>query len=247
MTRPEINVTGIGSATRRAERGTLVLQVQSRTFPTTEEASAALTLFTNKLTETIGPYCPDDASIGRNKGDAAISHYYIDVRDTSNHRERQSEPSSFMISKASTYATSYSARADLYIDFADFNLLYTLATQFSTAENVRIQHVTWHLTEATLASVERNARKEAAKNALQRARDYAEVFADLSTEGAAQKVKAVNVTEVSKYEQTTRPQKHYGRKQSVKTKFVKEMVELTFEPVDVVVEVKVQGKFVVEA
>ncbi|KAF2825400.1 hypothetical protein CC86DRAFT_42922 [Ophiobolus disseminans] len=245
MTHPEINVTGTGSATRRAERATLVLQVHSRTCPTSDDASAALTTFINKLTESIGPYCPDDAGTGRIKGDAAISHYSIDIRDTNNHRERQSEPSSFMISKASTYATSYSGRADLDIDFADFKLLNTLATQFSTTENVSIQRVIWHLTEATLASVESLARKEAAKNALQRARDYAEVFADISAEEAVHKVKVVVVTEGSKYEQRTRPQMHYGRKQSVKTKFLKEKAELTFEPVDIVVEVKVQGKFVV--
>lgn len=203
--------------------------------------------FINKLVDTIAPYLPRNDASSPNTENAAISHYFMDIRDSTNHHEKQSgSGSSFMVSKASTYISTYSGRADLYIDFSDFNVLNTLATQFSVMDNVSIQRITWHLTEATLASVEEIARKGAAKNALQRARDYAEVFADVSAEDAVRKVKAENVTEVSKYEQSTKPQKYYSRKQSVKTKFIKEKAELHYEPEDVVVEVKVHGKFVVD-
>lgn len=248
MARLEINVTGTGSATRLAERGTLVLQLQSRSLPTKEEAAAALTTYTNKLIDTIAPYCSHDEATGRTKNDAAISHYFVDVRDTTNQREKQSDSgSSFIMSSTkATYITAHSARADMYIDFADFNALNSLVTQFSAMENVKIQRVTWHLTEATLTAMESSARKAAAKDSLQRARDYAEVFANLEADDAVRKVKAQDIREASKYERSVRPQKHYGRKQSVKTTFKKEKAEMQFELMDIVIEVKVNGKFVVE-
>jgi uncharacterized protein YggE len=112
-------------------------------------------------------------------------------------------------------------------------------------ENVRIERITWKLTDVTLESIEGGARKRAAQNALQRARDYAEVFADLSTEEAVRKVKAVDVKENQYYQQSTRPQLHYGKAQRA-LEMVMDKAELQFEPEDVRLEVKVDGTFVVE-
>ncbi|KAH7381222.1 hypothetical protein DE146DRAFT_681775 [Phaeosphaeria sp. MPI-PUGE-AT-0046c] len=243
MARIEINVTGTGSAIRRAERGILVLQAQSQYLPTAEEASASVVSTANALREAIAPYCPQDELTGSIQENAAISHYSMSTLDTSNHRERRPDPGDKY--EKAIYDTLYNARADFNIKFSDFSALDKLATQFSAMPNVRIQGIQWKLTDATLASIEGGARKKAAQNALQRARDYAEVFADLSTEEAARKVRAVDVRESSHYQQSTRPQLHYGKTRRGHGEVVGRE-ELRFEPEDVSLEVKVEGKFVVE-
>jgi hypothetical protein len=240
MVHLEINVTGTGTAIRRAERGVLVLQAQSQQLQTAEEASAVVTVTAIMLRDAIAPYCPQDEETGRTKKDAAISHYSMSTLDTNSHRERRSN-SKADDDNAPKYDTTYFARAEFNIKFIDFSVLDKLATQFSAMENVRIQRISWKLTDATLASIEGGARKDAAQNALQRARDYAEVFANLSAEEAVVKVKAVDVKENSYYQQSTKPQLHYGKGQRLYDKTVDNT-----EPEDVRLEVKVDGKFVVD-
>ncbi|KAH7069815.1 hypothetical protein BKA63DRAFT_519619 [Paraphoma chrysanthemicola] len=244
MARLDIHVTGTGTAIRRAERGILVLQAHSQQLATAEEASATVTATAHELRNIIAPYCPQDEETGRTKENAPIAHYSMSTLDTSSHRERRStgEP---RLAEPAKYDTTYSARVELNIKFSDFNLLDTLATQFSAMQNVRIQMINWKLTDATLASIEGGARKEAAQNALQRARDYAEVFANLTPEEAVMKVKAINVTESQYYQQSTRPRLHYGKGQRMEV-ISRDDVALTFEPEDVSFEVKVDGKFIVE-
>jgi uncharacterized protein YggE len=240
----EIHVTGTGTAIRRAERGILVLQAQSQQLPTAEEASAIVTSTANKIRDAIAPFCPQDEETGRTKADAAIAHYSMSTLDTSSSRERR-HTSNKDSDEPTKYDITYTARAEFNIKFSDFAALDKLATQFSTMETIQIKRITWKLTDATLASIEGGARKRAAQNALQRARDYAEVFADLSTEDAARRVKAVDVKENDYYQQSTKPQLHYGKMQRSNGKLV-DKEELQFEPEDVRLEVKVTGKFVVE-
>lgn len=246
MARLEINVTGTGTAIRRAERGILILQAQSQQLSTAEEASALVTATANTLRDAIAPYCPQDEETGRTKEDAAISHYSMSTLDTTSHRERRpnSNPTK---DETPRYDTTYSARAEFNIKFSDFDALDKLATQFSAMQHVQIKRIDWRLTDATLTSIEGSARKGAAKNALQRARDYAEVFADISAKEAVSRVKAVDVKESSYYQQSTRPQLHLGKAQRINGVSEVHKAELKFEPEDVRLEVKVDGKFVVEA
>jgi predicted secreted protein len=245
MARLEINVTGTGTAIRRAERGILILQAQSQHLSTAEEASAVVTSTANTLRDAIAPYCPQDEETGRTKQDAAIAHYSMSTLDTSSHYEKRPD-SSAKKDEEVKYDTTYSARAEFNIKFSDFAALDKLATQFSAMQYVQIKCISWKLTDATLSSIEGSARKGAARNALQRARDYAEVFADLSAEEAVSKVKALHVTESSYYQQSTRPQLHVGKAQRFNGERLVDKAELRFEPEDVRLEVKVDGKFVVE-
>ncbi|EAT80121.1 hypothetical protein HBH56_094680 [Parastagonospora nodorum] len=245
MTQLEINVTGTGTAIRRAERGILVLQAQSQQLPSPEEASAVVTVTANILRDAIAPFCPQDEETGRTKEDAAISHYSMSTLDTSSQRERR-PASEIRTDEAPKYDTTYYARAEFNIKFSDFNALDKLATQFSAMENVSIKSIGWKLTDATLASIEGGARKRAAQNALQRARDYAEVFADLSAEEAVTMVKAIHINEDSYYQQSTKPQLHYGKRQRIHGRVV-DRGELQFEPEDVRLDIKVNGKFMVES
>jgi hypothetical protein len=244
MAQLEIHVTGTGTATRRAERGILVLEAQSQQLPTAEEASVVVTSTVNKIREAIAPFCPQDDKTRGTKADAAIAHYSMSTLDTSSNRERRPSQNK-NIDEAPKYDVTYSARAEFNIKFSNFAVLDKLATQFAAMDTVHIKHINWRLTNATLVSIEGGARKDAAQNALQRARNYAEVFADISEEDAARRVKAVDVKEDQYYQQSTKPQLHYGKKQRTYGTVV-DKTELQFEPEDVRLDVKVTGKFIVE-
>lgn len=239
MSKLEIHVTGTGHVIHRAERGILVLQAQSQQVDTPEEASAIVTATASQLRDAILPYCPQDAATGRTKDDAAIAHYTMTTLDTNSlhHPPR-------VDGKDEWYYTC-SARAEFHIKFADLDVLDKLATQFSAMANVRIQRITWHLTDTTLDSIKGNARKKAAQDALQRARDYAEVFGGFTAEEAVSKVKAVEVKEGGRYQESTRPQLHSGKMQRARA-IREEKEELKFESEDVRLQVEVSAKFVVE-
>jgi hypothetical protein len=240
----EIHVTGTGTAIRRAERGILVLQAQSQHVASAEEASAIVTMTANKICDAIMPYCPHDEDTHRTKADAAIAHYSMSTLNTnSKHEQRYNANKN---NDSPKYDITYSARVDFHIKFSDFTALDTLATQFSAMETVHIIRIDWKLTDATLASIEGGARKRAAQNALQRARDYAEVFANLSAEDAVRRVKAVDVKEDQYYQQGTKPQLHYGKRHNMTSGALIDKAEMQFKPEDVKLEVKVSGMFVVE-
>jgi uncharacterized protein YggE len=241
----EIKVTGSASAHQPAERATLILHLNTGNHPTSEDALTALTSTINNLVVKFSPYC----SSSNEPENIGIPSYSLYSLDTSNYRDRQSEgtSSSFLTSKASsTYHIKYAASIDLHVDFADFNILNTFVPQFTAMEMVSIRRVDWHLTETTLEELKGTARKRAAQNALQRARDYAEVFAGLGAEDAVGRVRAKEIKEEGKYEERTRTRVHVGKKMGGGMKFIQKNVELTYEPRDVVVNVDVEGKFVVE-
>ncbi|KAH7397456.1 hypothetical protein BKA66DRAFT_454387 [Pyrenochaeta sp. MPI-SDFR-AT-0127] len=239
MSKLEIHVTGTGHVIHRAERGILVLQAQTQQVNTAEEASEIVTATANELRAAISPHCPQDEATGRTKDDAAISHYTMTTLDTSNHHNTR------RVDGKDEWYYTYSARAEFHVKFADFNVLDELATQFSAMANVRIQRITWHLTDTTLDSIKGDARKKAAQDALQRARDYAEVFGGFTAQEAVSKVKAVEVREGNRYQEGTRPQLHSGKMQRPQESRRKKE-ELRFESEDVRLQVEVSGKFVVE-
>lgn len=243
MPRLDIAVTGNGFTTLPAEHATLTLQLQSRPCPTAEEAPTALEHFITQLSETLALYCPKGEKSGQN---AAIVHYSIATRDVTCHHERNPESSGFMSGSKVSVTRSWIAKADMHVVFADFSALHSLATQLHAMDNVRVYGVQWGLSDASLAVSRASSRKAAARDALQRARDYAEAVADLSPEEAAQRVKAINVKDMRKYDVDTKPKLWYGRKTSVISAGTKGKTEMHYEPVDVVVGVKVEARFVVE-
>jgi predicted secreted protein len=145
------------------------------------------------------------------------------------------------------YDKYYSARAEFHVKFADFDVLNTLATRFSAMTDVKIQRIEWKLTDATLASIQGATRKRAAEDAIQKARDYAEAFANVQEADFPKKVRAFEVREdgYDSYRQSTRPQLHYGKGQRLSRRDL-ESEELQFQPEDVRLEVKVHTKFSVD-
>lgn len=244
MTKLEINVQGSGSAIRRAERALLVLEATSGQRNTQEEASRLVTLTANKIRDTITPHCPQDEETGQTKENSPIAHFSMTSLETSSYRERIN--TNDKDAKEATYHTTYTGRASFTIKFADFSVLDELATLFSAMDNVRIERIKWALTDATTNSIKGGARKQAAEDAIQRARDYAEVFAGVDAGTAAKKVKAVKINEGHHYSQSTRPKLHYGKAQRMYGHVVEKSDLLRFEPEDVSLEVSIDGKFEIE-
>lgn len=241
----QINVTGTGNTLRPAERAILTLQVSSPDLYTAAEASAVVTLTASMIREAITPHCPQDKATGQTATGAAIVHYSMSTLDT-NRRTRPRNGAKDANEKEK-YEMVYTANVQFNIKFAKFDVLGALATDFSAMENVKIQKIEWHLTDATLTSINGEARKRAAADAIQRAYDYAEVFAGVKKQDLKARVKAVSVKEDSYYSRDTRPQLHIGKRQMY-VEGVREYgkEELQFQPEDVRLSVKVDGTFVVE-
>ncbi|KAH8895804.1 hypothetical protein GQ53DRAFT_838734 [Thozetella sp. PMI_491] len=235
----EIKLTGTGVSIRPAERAILNLKAESLQTSTPVEASEQVTTVANLIREIISPYCPQEDVAGAPKTDAGISHYSMTTLETSCHYH-QARTDQGVTTEAST---TYSARAEFNIKFSSFAVLNQLATRFSAMENISIKRLSWHLTNDTADSLKSGTRKKAALDAIQRARDYAEVFCNLTAEEAVARVKPISLTEHANYSHSTRPQLHYGKKERAAKVDEK---ELQFEPEDVSVEVRVDARFHVE-
>ena len=236
----QIVVIGSGSTLRSAERAILVLQASSKEVSSPSEASAIVTLTANTIREAIIPHCTQNDATGQKQPDAAIAHYSMSTLDT-NSRSRLKDKSK------EKYEVVYSASALFNIKFADFRVLNTLATEFSAMNNIKIQKIDWHLTDDTLASIQGEARKRAANDAIARAHDYAEVFAGVNPEELRKRVKTISVKENNYYQQSTRPQLHRGKRQIAEGLMLAGKEELQFQPEDVRLSVSVEGTFVVES
>jgi uncharacterized protein YggE len=244
-TEMDICVTGAGTNYHPAERSILTLHAQTKSFPTAQEADSNVASILNSLCDAIAPYCPYDNTIGSTNNDAAISHYSLKTFETSQGRDRVQDSSyntTLSFSKGHTYKHNFSASAELSIEFRDFALLTRLATQIGSMENIKIQSLQWTLTPSTQATVEAQARKDASRQAIRKARDYAEVFGRLSEEKAVSKVRAVSVKEIVQYKTFTKAKVHLGKAKSGQM----QKSEWDYEPLNVGVEVKVDGRFAVD-
>ncbi|KAJ4348635.1 uncharacterized protein N0V89_010013 [Didymosphaeria variabile] len=211
-------------------------------FPYPQEADSNVASILNSLCDAIAPYCPYETSTDSANNNAAISHYSIKTLETSQGRDRAQDYGTMSFSSKASYKITFTAFADLSIEFRDFALLARLATQIGSMENVKIKSLEWILTPSTRATVEAQARKEAARHAIRKARDYAEVFGGLSEEEAASKVRAVLVKEAVPYKTVTKSKVHIGK---AKSEWMQKS-EWDYEPLDVGIEVKVDGRFAVD-
>jgi uncharacterized protein YggE len=232
----EITLNGTGTVMHTAERAILSLQAHSEHVSNPSEATQAVTVTANALRDILILHCPQDEATGKTLPDAAIAHYSMSPLDTTSHSRRTRD-------NVTQLEPQYSARADFKIKFQDFGVLNNLATRFSAMKNVKIAKIEWALTDDTANGIRGGARKRAAQDAIQRAYDYAEVFAGVSAAEAKKKVKPLSVNENHYYQMSTRPQLHYGKGQRG-TRSGRE--ELQFEPEDVRLDVTITAKFAVE-
>lgn len=238
MVQVEISVDGKGSAIRPAERAIISLSAESPRVSTTAEASEIITSTANRLRELLTPLCPQDEKTRRTLPDAPVVHYSMSSIETASHPV-------FHYDTKEYEDTLFSAHAGFEIKVQDFAILNKITTTFSSMENVTIKSITWKLTDSTLEAIKGGARKRAGADAIQKAWDYAEVFAGVSGSQVElrRRVRPVAVGENNfGYNEINRPHLHHGKGMRG-SRTASE--ELQFEPEDVRLEVSVSARFVV--
>lgn len=78
--------------------------------------------------------------------------------------------------RTGSHVTRYRAGGGVDVEFADLTALGGFVTAVGATAGVEIRAVTWSLTDATTASLTREVRVEAARDAADRAGTYAEAF-----------------------------------------------------------------------
>lgn len=73
-------------------------------------------------------------------------------------------------------ARRYRGNIKFDIRFKDFKALGSFGTKISSIEHVEVSNITWSLTDATEAKYRTQLRRDAAKDALTKARDYCDVL-----------------------------------------------------------------------
>ncbi|KAJ5624956.1 hypothetical protein N7510_001265 [Penicillium lagena] len=159
----KITVTGTSSIFRHPERGILTINVSARGFAqevvgkeATETFKELHQLFRDLSAKTEdGEVKPDAAVINFSAG-----HLRTWTRDTNEERGRQRE---------------HRADMNIQVVFRDFTKMSEVVSSLAWRPNVEISGINWRLTEDTEKALGSESRKEAIRDAINKARDYAEV------------------------------------------------------------------------
>lgn len=193
----KIHVNGSASVFRTAERGVLHIEVSSTTA-SQAEASSSVKTTTENIINTFRQFAPKTEDGLYPHASAGITAFSASAPETStfiprakNGRELKTAPKE--------YTTTTTAE----VVFRDMELLARLASELSAMENVSITHTEWRLTDDTHASIRREARVNAMRDAVQKAEDYASV---VGREVVAFKVEdgPANVLHTGRTKQTAR-------------------------------------------
>ncbi|KAK8113856.1 hypothetical protein PG999_005925 [Apiospora kogelbergensis] len=169
----KIHVDGSGSVFRTAERGVLHIRVsmadksQNESSDAVRETSASLTArfrtHALKIEGTVdGRPVPHP-----NAGITAFTASSISTR---------AEPEfEWVDGRRRALDVMYRASSDFEVVFRDMQLLADVASELASMPHVSIVSTEWRLTAATRAEIEREARKKAIENAVQKAQDYSGV------------------------------------------------------------------------
>jgi len=169
MTPPlEIHVDGKGSSFRTAERGYLRLRImaagtdQSKASSDVQSAAAKITAIFRALAikTTDGTPHPD----------AAVTAFTVTPLSTVSQYQRDSQ-----YRMLTTAPKEYSVSASAEIIFRDMAKLAEVSADLALMPHVSMSETEWRLTEPTRAELEREARRKAIANAVDKAQDYATV------------------------------------------------------------------------
>ncbi|KAK4976488.1 hypothetical protein LTR66_003405 [Elasticomyces elasticus] len=161
-----ITVSGNAMLPHPAERA--LLEVFVSTEGSTEQSvTEKVTSTAGQVQEALRALSPTDET-EEAKAAAAISHWSMKSLRTSSFVPYDSD--------GRQQTRRYTARADFEIRFRDFNVLGPFSTQLAAMPHVQMNGVQWILTDATKHALQSELRKMAARDALVRARDYAEAL-----------------------------------------------------------------------
>ncbi|KAK8088413.1 hypothetical protein PG997_003374 [Apiospora hydei] len=168
----KIHVNGNGSVFRTAERGVLNIRV-STTDKSQQTASDGVRETSAKLTAKFRAHAPKtDGADGRPAPhpDAGITAFTASSISTDSQPEYE-----WVDGKRRDLGLTYRASCEFEVVFRDLTLLADAAGELSSMPRVSIVSTEWRLTAATRAEIEREARKKAIENAVQKAQDYSDV------------------------------------------------------------------------
>ena len=160
-----ISTQGQSTIPRRAERAVVSVQVASD-GESQEAVSKDVTTTSNHLRALLKDMALKTQS-GKAAPDAAITHWTMTSLSTGS-----AVP---VDDKGNKLTRQFNATTRFEIKFQDFTQLGSFATTLSTMPHVSINKVDWRLTDATKDSLASRSRQDALRDAISKAKDYAEV------------------------------------------------------------------------
>ncbi|KAK7699877.1 hypothetical protein SLS64_011307 [Diaporthe eres] len=165
----KIHVNGSASVFRTAERGVLHVEVSSTTT-SQADASSNVSSITETMINTFRRFAQKTEDGLYPHPSAGITAFSASAPETSTFIPRAKNGR-----ELKTAPKEYTATTTAEVIFRDLELLARLANELSAMENVSITQTEWRLTDATHATICREARVKAMKDAVQKAEDYAGV------------------------------------------------------------------------
>ncbi|KAK3899378.1 hypothetical protein C8A05DRAFT_46534 [Staphylotrichum tortipilum] len=164
----EVHVDGKGSSFRTAERGYLRLNI-SAAGTDQAKASSEVQNAVAKITAVFRALALKTAA-GLPHPDAAVTAFTVTPLSTVSQYQRD-DKYRFLTNLPKEHTVSASAE----IIFRDMAKLAEISADLALAPHVSMSETEWRLTEATRAELEREARRKAIANAVEKAQDYAAV------------------------------------------------------------------------
>ncbi|KAJ5302203.1 hypothetical protein PENANT_c008G08813 [Penicillium antarcticum] len=161
----KIFLDGKSSITRQPERGALSFIVKAA-GPSREGVSRKVTETSNEINRLFKELSPKSET-GETIAGSPVTSFSSTSLQTRSHvpTDKSGEP----------LPTVYHATLALNALFQDFTTLNEVVGKLVSYPNIEIQSLEWCLTEATQKDLSSESRKEAMRDAIQKANDYAEV------------------------------------------------------------------------
>ena len=168
-----INVSGVSTISRRAERAVVSIYVSSSGYDQ-QQVAEEVTAVAKTLQSTLRELSQNESPPGSAKSDVAgaITHWTMNTLSTSSymiyHDNDHTKPDS-----ERKRSRQYNAHISFEIKFADFTILGNVCTDLAKMQFVSIRKIDWRLTDKTKASLVGMSRKLAVEDAITKAQHYA--------------------------------------------------------------------------
>ncbi|KAJ5111568.1 hypothetical protein N7532_002103 [Penicillium argentinense] len=162
----KIILQGHSAVTQQPERGVLHFNIRSD-GPHREAVSKEVIETASEITRVFRELSPKSET-GATLANAPITSFSSTALQTWASKER--------MPNSDEWQRIHSARLSIGANFQDFNKLNEVVSNLVIYPNVMIESLDWVLTEATQKSLSSEARKDAMRDAIQKANDYAEVI-----------------------------------------------------------------------
>ncbi|KAF2216018.1 hypothetical protein CERZMDRAFT_34928 [Cercospora zeae-maydis SCOH1-5] len=164
----QLLVTGNAEIPHPAERALINVSVSSSGNKRAQVSEEVLTT-ARHIESLLRPLCPDDES-PEAKAAAPLAHWSKTSLSSTSHVPYNHKSPDKELPRV------YNASVNFDIRFRDFVALGSFGTKLSSLPHVEVQNINWILTDATLKSFKSQLRKEAAQDAIQKAKDYCDVL-----------------------------------------------------------------------